>query len=92
MVRIIPLSVLETWPTPNYTNPETRGSTLVIVNAVFIALTIFVVFARLYTRCFINRWFGVDDIFIVLALVSLQFLRSLNTILITYLQRFSPVA
>lgn len=70
MVRAIPTRVLLSWPTPNYTNPETRGNVLLIVNTVFIALTFCVVLARLYTRLFINRWFGTDDLFIVLALVS----------------------
>lgn len=57
------------WPTPNYIDPETRGPALLIVNSILIALTILVVIARLYTRIVIKRWFGIDDIFILFALL-----------------------
>ena len=40
-----------------------------IVNSILIALTILVVIARLYTRIVIKRWFGIDDIFILFALL-----------------------
>lgn len=58
-----------TWPTPNYVNPPTRGDALLIVNTVFIALVVIVVGLRMYTRLVIKRWFGLDDIFILIALV-----------------------
>lgn len=69
MVREIPLKVFFSWPQPNYTNPETRGPALIIVNAVFISLCTITLFLRLYTRIFIKRWFGSDDVFIILAYV-----------------------
>lgn len=69
MVREIPLSVLFTWPAPNYVNPDTRGPALLVVNAVFITLCTITLFLRLYTRIFIKRWFGSDDVFIILAYV-----------------------
>jgi hypothetical protein len=68
-MRDIPPEVILSWPTPNYENPVTRGHALVVVNAIFIALVVIVVVLRLYTRIFIKRWFGSDDIFILLALV-----------------------
>lgn len=58
------------WPKPNYTHPETRGDALVIINSILIALVVIVVGLRLYTRLRIKRWFGLDDIFILLALVG----------------------
>jgi hypothetical protein len=61
--------VILTWPTPNYDNPPTRGEALVIVNSLLIALVVIVVGLRMYTRLTIKRWFGLDDIFILLALV-----------------------
>ncbi|GME64378.1 hypothetical protein GTA08_BOTSDO12914 [Neofusicoccum parvum] len=70
MVREIPLSVLFTWPAPNYVNPDTRGPALLVVNAVFITLCTITLFLRLYTRIFIKRWFGSDDVFIILAYIS----------------------
>lgn len=69
-MQLPPASVILSWPTPNYDDPVTRGPALVIVNAIFISLTFLIVAARLYTRIVIKRWFGVDDVFILLALVS----------------------
>lgn len=68
-MRSIPPNVILSWPTPNYTNPTTRGNALLIVNVAFISIAITVVGLRLYTRIWIKRWFGTDDAFIVLALV-----------------------
>jgi hypothetical protein len=64
--------VILTWPTPNYVNPPTRGDALLIVNSILIALVVIVVGLRMYTRLIIKRWFGLDDIFILVALVCLQ--------------------
>lgn len=69
MVREIPLSVLFSFPKPNYVDPVTRGPALIIINAIFISLCTIVLFLRLYTRIFIKRWFGSDDVFIILAYV-----------------------
>ncbi|KAF2738484.1 hypothetical protein EJ04DRAFT_549959 [Polyplosphaeria fusca] len=69
-MRAIPIEVILSWPAPNYTDPVTRGNALIIVNAIFISLVIIVVTLRLYTRMFIKRWFGSDDICIILALIT----------------------
>jgi hypothetical protein len=68
-MQLPPVDVLLSWPTPNYVDPETRGPALLIVNSILIALTILTVVARLYTRIVIKRWFGIDDIFILFALL-----------------------
>jgi hypothetical protein len=68
-MRLPPADVLIKWPIPNYVNPETRGNALVIVNYIFISIAVITVLLRLYTRTFIKRWFGLDDIFIIVALV-----------------------
>lgn len=65
-----PTEVLLKWPSPNYENPKTRGSALLVVNLICISLVVIIVGLRLYTRLVIKRWFGVDDVFILLALVS----------------------
>ncbi|KAH7058690.1 hypothetical protein B0J12DRAFT_737323 [Macrophomina phaseolina] len=70
MVRDIPLSVLFSFPTPNYVDPVTRGPALIIVNAIFLSLCTIALLLRLYTRVFIKRWFGSDDVFIILAYIS----------------------
>jgi hypothetical protein len=69
MVRNVPLEVIASWPAANYVDPELRGNSLFIINGVFIAITIGMAFSRFYTRIFISRWIGIDDLFILLALV-----------------------
>ncbi|CAI6336000.1 unnamed protein product [Periconia digitata] len=78
-MRNIPVEVLLSWPTPNYTNPKTRGNALLAVNLGFIVLVVTTVFLRLYTRIFIKRWFGIDDFLILLALI---FTVALTTVVI----------
>jgi hypothetical protein len=73
-MRSIPAEVLLSWPTPNYDDPVTRGYALVVVNSIFITLVVIVVSLRLYTRLWIKRWFGSDDLFIILALVGFPYL------------------
>ncbi|KAL5380616.1 hypothetical protein DPSP01_007680 [Paraphaeosphaeria sporulosa] len=68
-MRLPPPEVLLSWPAPNYTDPVTRGNTLVIVNVVLISFTVMLVAARLYTRLCVKVWFGLDDVFIFLALI-----------------------
>lgn len=69
-MRLPPVEVLLSWPAPNYVNPVTRGNALLIINIIFITLVALTVGLRLYTRLVIKRWFGLDDVFIILALVS----------------------
>jgi hypothetical protein len=69
-MREIPITEILKWPTPNYVNPETRGNTLLVVDTVFLVLTLVAVSLRVYTRVHIQKWFGIDDIFALLALVS----------------------
>jgi hypothetical protein len=72
-MKLPPLEVIANWPTPNYTHPVTRGNALLVVNYAFCSLAIITVALRLYTRALIKRWFGLDDIFIILALVRVRF-------------------
>ncbi|KAI6843738.1 hypothetical protein KC340_g880 [Hortaea werneckii] len=68
-MRIPPLEVLSTWPTPNYGNPETRGQASLIVNIIFLFLVLVAVALRVYSRTLVRRWFGLDDIMIGLATI-----------------------
>jgi hypothetical protein len=63
------LQILESWPKPNYTNPETRGPGVIYINSVLYSLVVAVVGIRTYTRLFISRSFGLDDSFILIAMV-----------------------
>ena len=42
-----------------------------IVNGIMIALVVFTVLMRMYTRIFILRWLGLDDLFILIATVRI---------------------
>lgn len=84
-MRKIPLEVLLSFPIPNYRDPETQGESLVIINGVFAGLVVIVVAARMYTRLYIKRWFGMDDFFILLAMI---FTVGLNVAVILANQRY----
>ncbi|KAJ9612608.1 hypothetical protein H2200_004205 [Cladophialophora chaetospira] len=64
-----PLSVIASWPEPNFVDPPTRGPGLEYICIIFSLLTIFVVTARIYLRLFITRAAGWDDFLIVVALI-----------------------
>lgn len=68
-MRQIPIDKLLSFPIPNYKDPETQGSALLTVNAVFLALVTTFVVLRIYTRVYLKRWFGLDDVFIIIAYV-----------------------
>jgi hypothetical protein len=71
MLDISP-SAVASWPTPNYINPETRGPELWIVSGIFFFVATVSVWTRLYSRCFIRHWFGLDDWLILVAYVRSQ--------------------
>ncbi|EFR03645.1 integral membrane protein [Nannizzia gypsea CBS 118893] len=65
-MQVPPMSVIKSWPHPNYENPsEVRGPGLIILTVIFVPLTAFIVMLRLFTRIRISKSFGVDDILIV---------------------------
>jgi hypothetical protein len=68
-MRDIPLSVLLTFPRPNYVDPETQGMSLILVNAIMAGLVLFAVLMRMYTRIWLTRWVGADDYAIIFATV-----------------------
>nr|OQO21046.1 hypothetical protein B0A51_11417 [Rachicladosporium sp. CCFEE 5018]OQO24251.1 hypothetical protein B0A51_08696 [Rachicladosporium sp. CCFEE 5018] len=66
-MREIPLDVVLSWPTPNYKDPETRGGALLITNIILIILVTLAVFARVWGRTAIKKYYGIDDTMILLA-------------------------
>jgi len=69
-MRDIPSSVLHSWPKPNYIDPETRGDSIIIISTVFLAAVVTAVTFRIFTRLIVKKAFGLDDVFILLSLVS----------------------
>ncbi|EFR00141.1 integral membrane protein [Nannizzia gypsea CBS 118893] len=67
-MQLPPVSVIASWPTPNYDNPtEVHGSAIIIMTAIFMPLMLAVIGIRIFTRIRILRSFGWDDIFIIAA-------------------------
>lgn len=69
IMQIPDISVISTWPPPNYINPETRGPAAIIVVSILLFLVTVLLAVRVYTRVVISRGFGLDDILILLAFV-----------------------
>src|ERR1700761_7762705 len=63
-----PPSVIDSWPTPNYVNPPTRGPALEYICIVFGVLAVVIVCVRIYSRLSITRALGWDDFLIVVGL------------------------
>ncbi|KAI7089978.1 hypothetical protein KC356_g1975 [Hortaea werneckii] len=84
-MRHPPLSVITTWPVPNYTHPSTHGRALLITNLLLITLVLLAVLGRLYARLIIKRWYGADDSMIVLACVATV---GMNTVVILANERY----
>jgi hypothetical protein len=64
-----PISVILSWPTPNYVNPDTEGPGLIIVCIIFSTITTVLVALRLWARLFLIRQPGLDDLFVVIGYV-----------------------
>ena len=72
-MRTPPPSVIDSWPEPNYVNPETRGPRLLITQLIFVPLALLVLLARLYVRIFVVRRAGWDDCLMVMDMVRRLF-------------------
>jgi hypothetical protein len=68
-VVLPPAAVIASWPAPNYENPATRGPALLVLNSVFLAISSIFVLLRVYTRVFMVKSFGWDDLYICIGQV-----------------------
>ncbi|KAI0887157.1 uncharacterized protein GGS22DRAFT_105398 [Annulohypoxylon maeteangense] len=66
-MQLPPNSATESWPTPNYVNPETRGHIGMAVGILLAVMVTIILAIRLYARKWLTRGFGLDDVFILLA-------------------------
>lgn len=57
-------------PSPTYHNAQSRGATLPIITLILTSISFIVVTLRGYLRIYILRSFGLDDLFIGLALIT----------------------
>ncbi|KXH27128.1 integral membrane protein [Colletotrichum nymphaeae SA-01] len=68
-MRIPPVEVILSWPTPNFVNPVTRGPANEIVAIILLAIATVILAIRIFTRRCITNGFGWDDILVVLAFI-----------------------
>ncbi|KAM5451801.1 hypothetical protein MaudCBS49596_003629 [Microsporum audouinii] len=69
-MQLPPVSVILSWPKPNYVNPtEVRGPLIIILTSIFAPLTLFVVIIRIFSRIHVSKSFGLDDVFIIAAVI-----------------------
>ncbi|KAF2721800.1 hypothetical protein K431DRAFT_63989 [Polychaeton citri CBS 116435] len=68
-MRLPPLDVLISWPRPNYVDPVTRSTALLVTNGIFVSGMVLAVGLRFYSRIKVKNWYGVDDGFIAVATV-----------------------
>lgn len=64
-----PPEIIAQWPAPNYENPEQRGKAVLAISIIFPLVCVIVVSLRLYTRMWIKKAPGLDDVLITLAVV-----------------------
>jgi hypothetical protein len=55
------LDQVQSWPPPNFVNPETRVNLLLGIEAPITTLTILFVCARFYSRTYLRHVLGWDD-------------------------------
>ena len=70
MVRVIPIEIIAAWPPSNFDDPSTRGSGLIVLTGVLLAVVTLFVLLRLYVRISMLKWVGADDIFMLLPFVG----------------------
>ena len=69
MPRVPPPEVIAAWPAPNFTNPERRGPAKTILTVILWAVVTAILSLRLYTRRYISKHVGWDDLLVVAAFV-----------------------
>lgn len=69
-MQLPPVSIIASWPPANLTNPETRGPGAIITVSLLLGLVTMLLSIRVYTRLWISKGFGLDDVLILLAYVG----------------------
>jgi|ERR1700712_3705019 len=84
-MQLPPVEVLLTWPTPNYINPTVvRGPQLLIITCVFFPLAVLMVALRIFTRLHISKAFGIDDVFLLIAIIPCGAIAVLTSLAVTH--------
>ena len=73
----VPPEVIASWPPPNFVDPQTRGPAQTVLSPVILALGTIAVGARLYSRVFVRKWIGADDVLVTVGLVCFSVSQSI---------------
>lgn len=65
-----PADVIASWPKPNFVDPELRGDGLLVGSVLLVTIAFLVVCMRLWSRFIVMHQGGLDDVLIVVAMVS----------------------
>ncbi|TVY29526.1 hypothetical protein LHYA1_G001499 [Lachnellula hyalina] len=68
-MQLPPPEVLAALPKPNYVDPVTRGDAKVVLNVVLYTILLGFIGLRIYTRTHLRKFFGTDDVLILVALI-----------------------
>ena len=81
-----PLTVVASWPTPNYIDPVSHGNALFVITVVTLTLIPIVVSARLWARFVVLRKPGWDDFLLCIAMVRTAYClsKTINSKVISY--------
>ena len=71
-IMYIDITATLDWPVPNYVNPERYGPSLFIVHGVFYPIVLAMLAIRIYTRLYISKCFGLDDLLALFSMVSIS--------------------
>lgn len=66
-----PLSVIASWPDPNYEDPAKHSIGRIVAFCILTVLVLIIVLLRFYSRLRLTKSFGIDDALIGAALASL---------------------
>ena len=69
-MQLPPPAVTAQWPPANYIDPIQRGHGVLVTVVLLTTLATIFVGLRMYTRVKISHCYGLDDILLLLALVS----------------------
>ncbi|KAH7357490.1 hypothetical protein BKA66DRAFT_500989, partial [Pyrenochaeta sp. MPI-SDFR-AT-0127] len=64
-----PSSVINSWPRPNHTNPETRGWATPVILIALLLFTVIIYSARMWARLMVAKNAGLDDLLISIAMI-----------------------
>ena len=73
MIHKPPNFLMDSWPPPNFVNPEKHGATFKVVDIVFSVAILAVSGLRIYARGFVLRELAIDDVFMGIAVVRYRF-------------------